>query len=1277
MKKGIVVFSILLGTVAYAQVNKDISISEVMFYPLEENGEFVEIFNNSNFSVDIEKYKIVYHTSKADTIIEFNSGTILKPKHFAVIFENDYNSANGVYTNLVTDSTLVLQIDNGKFGSSGMANNSNRTIRLLDAIGDTIDTYTYSVKNKIGFSDEKINPSEPNTKENWSNSIAQHGTPGFRNSVSQREYDLTISAFSITHKNIFVGSETEFTLQIKNLGSKDASNFGVELFIDYNKDSVAQSEEILFNVTEPLLHSNDSSSIAISKTFDRNGSFNLFAEVLYSLDERTENNYISKQILVRPKPNIKSDIVITEIMYKPTGDEPEWIEIYNRTQDKINLNDWRVVDRTSKPRIADSTYFIEANSYLVLSEDETIQDYYKTSFDFLLVNLPSLNNTGDDLRIIDSLQQTIDSVSYNSTWGGKNGNSLEKISPNLFANDSSNWRTSISENHATPGIINSVTKKENDLAIEEIGVSNDYAIIGEDYKIKIITRNIGLTAISNFEIKIYHDENLDSTPQIEELSKDITGSYLDVNDSLIYFETLTDFLEGKNNYIVQIITERDNNYENNESIISFTGVLLNEIRNDIVINEIMYAPKTKEPEWIEILNQSSKNVNLKNYQVADFADTARVLETKIVLQPNEYFVFADDSSFIKIHPTVKNVVVAKLPNLNNNKDRIMLLDSLNRIIDSLFYRNLWGGGSGTSLERMLASNSSTDSTNWKTSADTNLSTPGKRNSVTPFKNDLVIISISTSPENPTLGDEVYVKVKIKNVGLNTANNYSVTIKYETDNSLLILDKMALNHLSKNDTIVVVSQKSFTITDSVKIFAELNYSLDNNLINNKMDRTVHSGAKRKTIVINEFMTNPTTGGAEWIEFYNNSQKQINISNWFISDLYPTPKPHKISETPIFIAPNTFFVITTDTSKYNFTSVVPTEVKFGTLGNIEDGIILYDFNKRTVDSLKYDKDWQIEKGRSLERISFTDSSTNIRNWLPSLSTIGGTPGKSNSIIKTSPAEKSSIIINEILFDPAQINSEFVELFNPTTDSIDIGGWELIINGKDYFEIASTFLKLKPKGYYVIASDTSFIDYYNFHDSTNYTILKSTSLSLSNMGESTIIVDHWGNVIDSLFYTPKWHNQNIATTKNKSLERISSRIETNEASNWSTSVDITGATPGKANSVFTRNTSEKLGISFSPNPFSPNNDGFEDFSIINYSLPYNASQIRIKIFDDHGRLVRTLVNNKSVSSSGAIIFDGLDDNGNPLRIGMYIVYLEAVNIDSNQTISYKDVIVVARKF
>ena len=59
-----------------------------------------------------------------------------------------------------------------------------------------------------------------------------------------------------------------------------------------------------------------------------------------------------------------------------------------------------------------------------------------------------------------------------------------------------------------------------------------------------------------------------------------------------------------------------------------------------------------------------------------------------------------------------------------------------------------------------------------------------------------------------------------------------------------------------------------------------------------------------------------------------------------------------------------------------------------------------------------------------------------------------------------------------------------------------------------------------------------------------------------------------------------------------------------------------------------------------------------------------------------MRTLLNNQASGSTGSVIFDGLDDENNALRMGIYIIFLEALNDNSGIVETIKSTVVVARK-
>ena len=319
------------------------------------------------------------------------------------------------------------------------------------------------------------------------------------------------------------------------------------------------------------------------------------------------------------------------------------------------------------------------------------------------------------------------------------------------------------------------------------------------------------------------------------------------------------------------------------------------------------------------------------------------------------------------------------------------------------------------------------------------------------------------------------------------------------------------------------------------------------------------------------------------------------------------------------------------------------------------------------------WAGKKGFSIEHIS---GAVDSLSWITSLAVNGNSAGAEN-LLPNQNISKNAIVINEILFDPDTDNSEFVEFQNISNDSINIGGWRIEDEKGNFFKLSETGFVVSPNEFFILAADSIIMKKYpDLLSYPNISITNESSLGFTNTGELMQLKNIFGNNIDSIYYSDKWHNKNIVNTNNRSIERINPNIDGNLSGNWSTSVAIGGATPGKQNSIFTTNTNASSNISVSPNPFSPDNDGFEDFTIINYNLSQVISQTRIKIFDSKGRLVRTLLNNQASGQTGSIVFNGLDDEGNPLRIGIYIVYLEAMNDASSVVDKLKTVVVVARK-
>ena len=320
----------------------------------------------------------------------------------------------------------------------------------------------------------------------------------------------------------------------------------------------------------------------------------------FTQDQDTSNNYFYKRILPGYPP---STILINEIMYSPINGEPEWVEIFNNSNDSINLKNWSVTDVFTTPATAkiSNDVYLQAKSFLVLSKDTTLQFYHRViPSKVVKLNLPNLNNDIDGVVLKDNRGLTIDSVKYFSDWGGTGGKTLERISLSASSNLSGNWGSSTDIELSTPGRINSITPKQFDLSIAEISFTPRFPVNGENVFVNAKVKNNGSSSASNFSIEFYIDT--DSNQIVDQLLSRIDGLTLGSADSSTFTSTVS--INNLNSKIltgVKIIFANDEDTLNNYAEKSVEPGFP---EKSIIINEVMYAPINGEPEWIELVNIS-------------------------------------------------------------------------------------------------------------------------------------------------------------------------------------------------------------------------------------------------------------------------------------------------------------------------------------------------------------------------------------------------------------------------------------------------------------------------------------------------------------------------------------------------------------------------------------------------------------------------------------------------------------------------------------------------
>ena len=132
--------------------------------------------------------------------------------------------------------------------------------------------------------------------------------------------------------------------------------------------------------------------------------------------------------------------------------------------------------------------------------------------------------------------------------------------------------------------------------------------------------------------------------------------------------------------------------------------------------------------------------------------------------------------------------------------------------------------------------------------------------------------------------------------------------------------------------------------------------------------------------------------------------------------------------------------------------------------------------------------------------------------------------------------------------------------------------------------------------------------------------------------------------------------------SLERISFKTATQSSNNWHSAAASVGfATPGYQNSQFYEsNVSSSALISIPNKTFSPDGDGLEDFLLLEYHADQAGLTANVRIFDANGRLVKNLVQNELLASTGSFKWDGLLEDQTKARIGIYVVWVELFSTD-----------------
>ncbi len=440
----------------YVPAFADVQINEIMADPSPPAGlpayEYVELYNRSLFPINIDGWEIASSSSAA----------LLLPLVIA---------PSGYFIITSTDGEKVLSPYGLAAGITGFPAipNEGATLTLRDAGGKLISSVSYTdkwyrntIKSDGGWSLEQIDPLNPcGESSNWKASEAiPGGTPGAENSVSASNPDKTAPRL---------------------LRAYPKDSLTVDVFFSETADSSSVADTALYKINNgigtPLDVTLMSPGFAVAELHLEHPlaagvTYELLLDGLFTDCSGNKGKLPDSVRLALPDPCGINDVVINEIMYSPLGDDPEWIELYNRSEKVIDLKQFLVCSEDTVNKtfseikiIAPAGYLLFPGDYIILSTDKQkiISRYYSCNpGKFIdLPSLPALSDEGDIITVTDYSYNVIDRVIYSPGWQlpllrDTKGISLERVNPDKNSRDNTNWHSAAEDaGFATPACRNS------------------------------------------------------------------------------------------------------------------------------------------------------------------------------------------------------------------------------------------------------------------------------------------------------------------------------------------------------------------------------------------------------------------------------------------------------------------------------------------------------------------------------------------------------------------------------------------------------------------------------------------------------------------------------------------------------------------------------------------------------------------------------------------------------------------------------------------------------
>lgn len=550
-----------------------------------------------------------------------------------------------------------------------------------------------------------------------------------------------------------------FNEALSPTSANEVANYAI---LPFNSFVAAQQD----NVNQALVH------LTTMFPLTNGNSYSIMTANLSDLVGNTSGNQAASFDYLVADTAEKGDVIITEFFADPTPviglPEVEYVEIFNKTGKVFHLQNWTISDGSSNGTIGD--FWLLPGSYIVLTANANFGLFTNVAG---VTSFPSLNNAGDQLILTDQTGLLLDRLTYTDEWyqdptKQEGGYSLERINLNDPCSNYDNWSASNDPSGGSPGTINSIFSAAPDNQNPNL---------------------LSLIALSPNFLEVSFSEGMDSIS--------LANTQISASPNLSVQETFIQVVNDNPNGPPQFIIQFNENFlpsttyqiqlgpvsdcwQNDTTFIGQFTLPEQAQAGDIVINEILANPLNGGQDFIELYNRSTKVIDLKDWQIANFYnDTISNLKTisnHFILEPNSYVAISEDTSFLlENYPASISgrMIQMDMPSYNIDSGTVYLFYNSEQI-DRVSYSEDWqfsliDNSDGVSLERISPNASSNQTSNWHSAAESiGFATPGRVNSQYQYVGTSESISLQKdvfSPDQDGFEDILMVNYAFSESGL--------------------------------------------------------------------------------------------------------------------------------------------------------------------------------------------------------------------------------------------------------------------------------------------------------------------------------------------------------------------------------------------------------------------------------------------------------------------------------------------------------------------------------